>query len=250
MPVGYLMAIALPQDWSETWFAAFTAGLRADQDTFGISLFGGDTIRSGNGLMISLTAIGRVPENRMVPRGGARPGDRIYVSGTIGDAGLGLKLRRDTELGEKLSLMPADREALVSRYLLPQPRIALAEALRDHASAAMDVSDGLAGDLGHMCRASKLAARIGLAEVPMSSALRQAAKAAPNLLAEAVASGDDYELIMAVPPQNCEAFEKAASVAAVPVTAVGRFEAGDPLAVFLDDDGAPVGHLGRSYTHF
>jgi len=249
-PLGYLMAIALPADWTEQWFAGFTAGLRDDQARYGVSLFGGDTIRSGDGLMISVTAIGAVPHGGMIPRGGAGAGDRIYVSGTIGDAGLGLRLRRDPQLASRLGLTADEAGSLVDRFLVPRPRVELAEAVRENASAAMDVSDGLAGDLGHMCRASGLAARLDLADVPMSFGMRRAIATDPSLYLAAIPAGDDYDLIVAVPPARCAAFEAAAGQAGCAVTCIGGFEVGAPEPAFVGEDGAPVPLGTRSYTHF
>ena len=174
-PLGFLLSLALPEDIGEDWLAGFAQGLREDAEQFGCPLFGGDTDRTPGPLSVSVAMLGSVPEGTMVRRAGARPGDRVFVSGTIGDAALGLSLRK----GAAWKLSDAQRGHLASRYLLPQPRNALAEAVRAHASAAMDMSDGLAGDLAKLCRASQVAADIEVARVPLSEPPRRCWQAMP-----------------------------------------------------------------------
>ncbi|MDB5650670.1 MAG: thiamine-monophosphate kinase, partial [Hyphomicrobiales bacterium] len=154
-PAGFLLALVLPRDFQESWLEAFAAGLGADIRDYACPLLGGDTVATPGPLMISITALGHVPEGRMVPRTGARAGDFLYVSGTIGDAALGLQVR----LG-KLAANAAEAAYLRERYLRPQPRNALAAALVAHAHGAMDISDGFAGDLAKMMRVSHTGARI------------------------------------------------------------------------------------------
>ena len=167
-PLGFLLSLALPKEIGEDWLTDFAEGLRGDAVLFGCPLFGGDTDRTPGPITISIAMIGSVPEGTMVRRAGARPGDRVFVSGTIGDAALGVMVRN----GKEWKLSEAQRRHLVSRYLLPQPRNVLAEAVRTHASAAMDVSDGLAGDFAKLCRASGVAADIEVARVPFSDAAK------------------------------------------------------------------------------
>ncbi|HUG63161.1 MAG TPA: thiamine-phosphate kinase, partial [Methylomirabilota bacterium] len=166
-PTGYLLGLGLPDDWTMDNLDAFGRGLAADQQSFGIRLIGGDTIRTPERLVISVTAIGTVPAGAMVRRGGALKGDRVVVSGTIGDAAIGLRLRRDPGLADRLGLSQSAREHLLGRYLLPQPRIVAAAALLEHASAAMDVSDGLVGDLDKMAEASGVGMEIDAGAVPL-----------------------------------------------------------------------------------
>eukprot|EP01037_Dinobryon_pediforme_P022698 gene22698-23934_t len=195
-PLGYLLSLALPRDWTEPKLADFAQGLAEDQSEFGIPLMGGDTIRSPDGLMVSITVLGLVPQGRMARRGGARAGDRIYVSGTIGDAALGLQLRLDPALAQRLSLSKSQSDHLLTRYLLPQPRQALAQAVLAHAHGAMDVSDGLVLDLTRMTRVSAVRARLDVRRVPLSDAARTAIAADPALLEAALTGGDDYELLL------------------------------------------------------
>ncbi len=241
--VGYLMVLALPRDWTVDWLAAFTAGLAADQATFGVSLLGGDTIRSPDRLQLSITAIGEVPVGRAVRRKGARAGDRLFVTGTIGDAALGLRLRTDAP-GWPLS--PEDRAFLADRYLLPRPRLSAADAVRTHAHAAMDISDGLVGDLDRMCRASGVGAVIDARAVPLSPAARAVVAADPAAMASVLSGGDDYELLVAVPPEASDAFVAEVTAVGLAVTEIGRIVAGAP-GVRVENGPA----LGRGrFDHF
>ena len=152
-PAGFVLTLAL-RKVDEAWLAAFARGLGADAVDFRCPLLGGDTVSTPGPVMISINAFGRVPPNRMVHRSGARPGDHVVVSGTIGDAALGLDILKRGRVGEVLAGDDAARDLLVGRYRVPQPRNALASAVRAHANAAMDVSDGLAGDIAKLCRVS------------------------------------------------------------------------------------------------
>src|SRR5262250_463908 len=166
-PLGFLLTLALPEGVGDAWLAPFARGLGADAEAFGCPLLGGDTDRTGGPITISIAALGAVPQGKMLRRTGAQAGDRVVVTGTIGDAALGLLLRRGISAAERWRLTSEERNSLEGRYLVPQPRSAIAEILRAHASAATDVSDGLAGDLGKLCRASGVAAEIAVARVPL-----------------------------------------------------------------------------------
>ena len=165
-PVGFLLNLALPSDWTASWLAAFAAGLGEDAAHYGCPLLGGDTVKTPGPLTLAITALGAVEPGRMPPRFGVKTGDRLYVTGTVGDAALGLRLR----LGQGPALDEADRDHLLERYLLPQPRLALAPAMARYANAGMDVSDGLVGDLTKMLRVSGVTARVNLARLPLSRA--------------------------------------------------------------------------------
>src|SRR5262249_13132290 len=145
VPAGFLLSLALPEPTSEAWLADFADGLRADAELYRCPLLGGDTDRTPGPAMVSIAAFGTVPQGEMVRGSGAKPGDAVFVSGTIGDAALGVRLRREPGLAARYGLGAEERDHLLARYLVPEPRMALAEVLRRHASAAMDVSDGLAG---------------------------------------------------------------------------------------------------------
>jgi thiamine-monophosphate kinase len=211
---------------------------------------GGDTDRTGGPITISIAAIGAVPKGHMVRRAGAKAGDRVMVTGTIGDAALGLLLRRDISAAERWKLAPAERNSLEARYLLPQPRTAIAEILRAHASAAMDVSDGLAGDLAKLCRASGVAAEIAVARVPLSDGARAALAKEPALIETILTGGDDYEVVACVPAGKVEALRQQASAAGVAVTEIGAVTAGQGKARFLRPDGQPLVFRQLSFSHF
>jgi thiamine-monophosphate kinase len=247
-PLGFLMSIALPAGTPEEWLAAFAEGLGADAVQYGCPLFGGDTDRTPGPLQVSVTAFGALPHGTMVRRTTAKPGDLVLVTGTIGDAAFGLRLRQDRGLAAVWDLDPAMTAHLESRYLLPQPRSALAEVVRTSASAAMDVSDGLAGDLAKLCRASKVAAEIDVARVPLSPAAQCAVTAAPGLWETALSGGDDYEILLTVAPDRLAEFVEAARGAGVAVTAIGRMTAGEG-ARFLKD-GKEMDFERPSYSHF
>ncbi len=223
---GYLLGLALAPDWDEAWLKAFTDGLASEQAAFRVALYGGDTIRTGDRLMISITAIGSAPSGAAVRRSGARPGDEIYVTGTIGDAALGLLLRLEPAFASRLGLSQTHRSHLLDRYLLPQPRVTLAGLLRDYANAAMDVSDGLLADLGHMCRASGCDAVLEVERTPLSEAARCVLQSAPDMLGKCLSGGDDYEILAAVSPGRSAAFLKAVSLLGVPVTRIGNMKEG------------------------
>src|SRR5664279_71441 len=194
-PLGFLLSLALPKEIGDDWLSGFSEGLRADAVLFDCPLFGGDTDRTPGPVTVSIAMVGSVPEGTMVRRAGAKAGDAVFVSGSIGDAALGLALRKKSDMGAAWKLSEAQRQHLTSRYLLPQPRNALAEAVRTHASAAMDVSDGLVGDFAKLCRASKVAAEIEVARVPLSDAAKAAIAAEPSMLETALSGGDDFETV-------------------------------------------------------
>jgi thiamine-monophosphate kinase len=246
-PLGFLVSLALPKEIGEDWLIGFAEGLRGDADRYACPLFGGDTVRTSGPLMVSVSMFGSVPQGTMVRRAGAKPGDRIFVSGSIGDGALGLLLRRNS--GKDWKVSAADRQHLSDRYLLPQPRTALAESVRTHASAAMDVSDGLAGDLAKLCRVSHVAASVEAARIPLSHTARALVAADPSLLETALTGGDDYEIVCTVPPQKADSFGAAAVKAGVTVTEVGVIEAGQG-ARFLGVDGVPLTFSQASFSHF
>ena len=226
-PMGFLLALALPAGTDEAWIAAFAAGLGEDAARYGCPLLGGDTDHTPGPISVSIAAFGVVPHGSMVRRSTAKVGDCVVVTGTIGDAALGVKLRADRSLAESWRLTEAMAAHLEQRYLLPQPRSALAEAVLHHATAAMDVSDGLAGDLAKLCRASSVAAEIDVSRVPLSDAARAAVAAAPELIETVLTGGDDYEIVLTLAPEKLAAFRAAAKAAGVPVTEIGRMQAGE-----------------------
>jgi thiamine-monophosphate kinase len=245
-PAGFVLTLALrvPDD---AWLTAFARGLGEDARQFGCPLLGGDTVSTPGPLMISITAFGRVPPGRMVRRKGAKAGDRVAVSGTIGDAALGLDLLKG---GAGAALGDDDRAMLIGRYRVPQPRLALAQAVRDHASAAMDVSDGLAGDLAKLCAASEVSAAIDAQSIPLSGPARALLSSSAVGIESIVSGGDDYEILCTIPENRLEAFAQAAALAGVPVTSIGTIIAGSAVPRFIDGQGAEIALPRLAYSHF
>ena len=247
-PIGFLLSLALPASIDEPWLAAFANGLGDDARHYSCPLLGGDTDHTPGPLSVSITAFGTVPHGAMVRRSNARPGDSIVVSGTIGDAALGVMLRREPALGERWRLSDSQRAALKDRYLLPRPRTALAGAVLHDAAAAMDVSDGLAGDLAKLCRASGVAAEVDVARVPLSEAAHAAVAAQPVLLETVLTGGDDYEILLTVSPTRLPAFFDAAAATGIAATEIGRITSGQGTR-FLRG-GQPLRFARASYSHF
>jgi thiamine-monophosphate kinase len=243
-PLAYQLSLALPKGWQERWVAAFARGLAADQRRYGMVLCGGDTVVTPGPLTVTITAFGTVPRGRGLGRAGARAGDELWASGTIGDGALGLLAAR----GQLKGLGARDRKALEARYRLPRPRIALGRHLIGVAHAAADVSDGLLADAGHIAAASRLAVHIERGQLPLSAAARRALTLDPALLANVLGGGDDYELVIAVPPRKRAALLAAARLASVRVTPIGRFARGSGVRLTVDSKATKVPRAG--YVHF
>ncbi len=245
-PLGFLLTLALPGDWREDWLEAFADGLGADASAYDCPLIGGDTVSTPGPLTLSVTAIGAVAEGRMARRTGVKPGDRLYVTGTIGDAAIGLRARQ----GRGPDISHADKTFLIERYLTPEPRLKLIGAISAHASGGMDVSDGFVGDLTKMLDASRVSARVPIFRLPLSRAARAAIAADPGLFEVAATGGDDYELLASAAPESAPAFEAAAAAAGVPLTLIGEAVEGLKPPRFIGPDGNPVVFARGSYSHF
>jgi thiamine-monophosphate kinase len=248
-PEAYLLDLALADPPSAAWLENFAAGLRALQDEADIDLVGGDTSSTPGPMSITITALGLVPLGEAVLRRGAMAGDRVCVSGTIGDAALGLRLLRDPRLAARWKLSDAESEFLIDRYRRPLARITLAKPLRDCGRAAIDVSDGLVGDLHKLCKCSGVSAVVDAERVPLSAAATKALAADPSLLPVLLTAGDDYEILAAMEQRHESAFEAEAGEHGVAVTAIGTIEPGAG-AVTVMHNGAPLelGHTG--FAHF
>jgi thiamine-monophosphate kinase len=249
-PLAYVMSLALPQAPQRAWLAVFAEGLRRAQEAFGCSLIGGDTDRTPGPLSVSITAFGTVPTGRMVRRSTAKLGDAIYVSGTIGDAALGLALRRDPELARRCGLDVAARAHLDARYRQPRPPIALRAALLAHANAAMDISDGLVKDFDRLCRASGSGGEIDATAVPLSLAARTVVAAGGATLADLITGGEDYEVLAAIAPQHVEKFEQAAAAAGPPVARIGFIADGARGVRVRDGSGRAMAFTKTGWDHF
>jgi len=245
-PLGFLLTLALPGDWREDWLAAFADGLGADARTYDCPLIGGDTVATPGPLTLSVSAIGSVPEGRMVRRTGVKPGDRLYVTGTIGDAAIGLRVRQ----GRGPDISQVDKAFLIERYLTPEPRLKLIGAMAAHANGGMDVSDGFVGDLTKMLDASGVSARVAIFRLPLSLGARAAIAADPGLFEVAATGGDDYELLASATPASAPALEAEAAAAGVPLTFIGDAVEGRRPPSFVDRDGYPVVFARGAYSHF
>ncbi|WP_244552559.1 thiamine-phosphate kinase [Bradyrhizobium sp. Ghvi] len=248
-PAGFVLTLAL-RSKEDAWLRPFADALGEDAKTFACPLLGGDTVSTPGPQMISITVFGRVPKGRMIGRTGARPGDRILVTGTIGDAALGLDVLTGGAAAAALASDPAAREALVSRYRIPQPRNLLAQAVRDHATAAMDVSDGLAGDLTKLCAASGVSAMVNVERVPLSAAAAGLVARNATCVETLLAGGDDYEILCTVPPAQSDALIAAGRAVGLAVTAIGTIVAGSERPRFLDGQGQELALKRLSYSHF
>lgn len=250
-PLGYLMALSFPEAPQRDWLARFASGLQAAQAKFCCHLLGGDTDRRPGPVTIGITVFGEVPTGAMVQRATAKPGDAIFVSGTIGDARLGLELRRHVHRGTDWGLSAQEVEFLQWRYLRPEPRLALGAILRAHASAAMDVSDGLAKDLGRLCRSGGVDAEVRVDEVPLSKAARTVVGKSPAWLNALLTGGDDYEILATVPQARARAFELDAGRASVPVARIGTIlTQGAGAAAFCQPDGSKMIFDSVGWDHF
>jgi thiamine-monophosphate kinase len=249
VPAGFVLTLAV-RTAEDSWLAPFAQGLGEDATSFGCPLLGGDTVSTPGPLMISITAFGRIPEGRMVHRSGAKPGDRVVVTGTIGDAALGLDILKGGAAAAALADDGAARQMLIGRYRIPQPRNALAAAVRDFAHAAMDVSDGLVGDLAKLCAASGVSAVIDAQGIPLSAAAATLRARGTVGIEAIVSGGDDYEILCAIPENHFEAFAQAACAAGVAVTSIGTIIAGASVPRLLDGQGREIVLQRRSYSHF
>ena len=236
-PLGYLLTVSTPRDTPESWFAGFSAGLAHDQEEFGVTLLGGDTTSTPGPISLSLTLIGHVAPGMTVLRSGASDGDGIWVTGTIGDGALGLAVATGR--------VTDPSGFLLGRYRLPKPRVGL--TISGIASAGMDVSDGLVQDLGHLCRASGLGAIIEAAQVPLS---QQARAAGDGWLETCLTGGDDYELLLAVPPARETLLLQAATARGMAVTRIGGFQSGPPHVMVRAANGEPLALRKGGWSHF
>ena len=242
-PWGYFLALMLPPETDDVWLRDFAQGLKADQDEFGITLMGGDTTRTPGPLSLSLTALGLVAAGQGMTRSGAGEGDGIYVSGTLGDGALGLLLTQGV-----LTAPPEIHDALVGRYQLPCPRMALGQSLIGIASAAMDISDGLVQDLGHLCQASGLGAVIETGLLPFSPAAKALCNGT-DILTSALSGGDDYELLFTAPVNRQDAIDRLAQQHGLPITRIGQMITGSEVRI-LGARGAEIPLTHKGFRHF
>ncbi len=245
--LGYLLTLALPRDHREGWLDAFVAGLSEDQARFGASLLGGDTTGTDGPFVVTVTAFGLVPQGRCLTRSEARADDLLFVSGSIGDAVLGLRALR----GDIVGLTESDRHFLTDRYQVPTPRLALGQALlaQGLATAALDVSDGLVADLGHILAGSGLGARVEGALVPLSAAGQKLEEGGVVALQELITGGDDYELLFSAPAGRRDHLAALSRALSLPITEIGQLNAEGTLVV-TDRGGQPLPPDAGGWRHF
>lgn len=244
-PLAYVLSLGLSPGLDDEWLTAFADGLRKDQHRFSITLLGGDTIAVSDRTVISITAFGLVARGGMIRRSGGNPGDELYVSGMIGGSGAGLSLLRG-EQGPWSSLAAWERDLLIHRYRVPEPRVALAPAVAEFASAAIDVSDGLVGDCDKLSAASGCSALIEAETAPLPPGLTGSNDAA--LVARLLTAGEDFEILAAVAPEKASAFKEAATKAGIPVVRIGSLTPGSEMTKVLFQ-GAPLGLSKRAFVH-
>lgn len=244
-PISFSLALGLHEDWDRKWIARFAKGLESDCKQYAITLCGGDTFQSPGGLVVAVTAYGHINRKNYASRLSASAGDQLYVSGTIGDAALGLSLAR-----KKLKNPGLFQRYLIERYDLPQPRVDAAELVAKYASAAMDISDGFVGDLGKLCKASGKSVSINIDRIPLSPAANAFIKKGQADISQLIAGGDDYELLLTVPKNRKAAFEKAASKGSVDFVLLGEIESGNKGVTIVDETGCAMKFPSRSYVHF
>lgn len=252
-PVAYLMALTLPQQPQPEWMKRFAEGLRNAQEALGCVLIGGDTDCRSGPMSIAISVIGEVPIGRMVRRGGAVAGDLVYVSGELGGAALGLKLRLDGEctaaLGGHLDLGDEAKQRALQRYLRPDPKIGLRAALLNRARTAMDISDGLFKDLDRMCRLTGVGADLEFAALPTAPGVADVIEVDRQLGVQLVGAGDDYEVLATVPPEEADQFQRAAALGGVAVSRIGHVVAKAGIRLF-DDSGRQIDTGPTGYDHF
>jgi thiamine-monophosphate kinase len=244
-PLHYVLTTALPTELGPEWLAGFAEGLAEDQRRYGIDLLGGDSVGTRGPAVLSVTAIGEVAAGQEIRRSGAVPGDLVWVSGSIGDAFLGLGVLR----GAHPDLPREHRDYLVDRFRLPEPRTELGPRLCGTARAMIDVSDGLLADLGHICETSGTAALVEMARLPLSPAARALVESSRDILPRLAAAGDDYELLFAAPAAATDDILALSSVLEIVVTRIGRIEAGAGVRL-VDDEGRLVAVEAAGYRHF
>ncbi len=244
-PRGYLLALTLPRGVDEDWLRRFARGLAVDQAAYDCLLLGGDSVATAGPLTVSFTVLGEVPNGAELRRRGARIGDLVFLSGTVGEAALGLLARKGVlpEIGE------SSKSSLLARYHLPEPRLTLGQKLTRLAHSAVDISDGLIADLGHLCAVSGVGVVIQAGSLPLSPAVRAVLDAEVSLLPVVLTGGDDYELAFTVPGDRAGKTDDLARSLGVPITRIGSVVAESGVAV-LDPNGKPMVFETGGYAHF
>ncbi len=243
-PIAYLLTAGWPPGVDDAWINRFAAGLAEDQATYGLRLVGGDTVATPNDLVLSVTIFGHVPAGTMPRRAGARAGDDIYVSGTIGDARLGLMVAQGG-----LDVDAEDAAYLRGRLDRPTPRLKLGQALRGLAHATIDVSDGVLADLGHICEQSGVGAHLRLWDMPLSEAAQRALERVPAEHKGLISFGDDYEILFTASPGDSlrvEALSRSLKIELAPIGTVVQ----QPGVHVVDSAGNEIPYARKGFQHF
>jgi thiamine-monophosphate kinase len=244
-PRAYMLTAVLPETTSDVWLKAFAEGLKHDQKKFGLTLIGGDTVATPGPLTLSVVAIGEVAQGKMLRRAHAKAGDDIWVTGTIGDAALGLRVLRADGLG----LSERHNASLVARYRVPEPRVAAGQTILNVAHACLDVSDGLVADCGHMAEASKVGIELRAADIPLSPAAQSAVANGLANLADLLTAGDDYELVFAAAPTHRARLTALGAKLKTRFTRIGKAVKGKGMRVY-GPDSAPMAFDRTGFAHF
>lgn len=244
-PRAYMLTAAFPDTVGDAWLKAFAEGLKHDQKKFGLVLIGGDTVATPGPLTLGVVAIGEVPQGRMLRRARAKVGDDVWVTGTVGDAALGLRILG----GDGLGLSERHRASLIARYHVPEPRVAAGQGILNIAHACLDVSDGLVADCGHMADASKTGIELRAADVPLAAAAQAAVANGRASLADLLTAGDDYELVFTAAPADRARLTALAGKLKIRFTRIGKVVKGRGVSVYAQD-GAPMPLARAGFTHF
>jgi thiamine-monophosphate kinase len=245
IPAYYNLSIATKSGTSSDWFKAFAEGLLADQMQFGITLIGGDTVATSGPLTLSLTAMGFVKKGNAISRGGAKSGDDIWVSGLIGDAALGLR----AATGKLSFVSEKNKKYLISRYTKPVPQTLLGPKLSNHVNSAIDVSDGLIGDLDHICEISKLGADIQIDDIPLSRVAKSVVTEKPDYIDLILSGGDDFELLFTADESFSVIAKSLTKMLDVNLTKIGAMVDRRSIEIF-DKNGDKYFIQNNGYTHF
>ncbi len=238
IPYGYMLGLILPNNITPLWWEGFTAGLKEDNQHFQVKLLGGDTTAHNGKIIISVTALG-IKGDRFMQRSNAKPGDKVYVSGTIGDAALGLLAYQ--------KIIYDSTGYLKHRYDIPQPRIALGLAISEFATSCIDISDGLVQDAEHICGLSDVGMELYLDKIPLSEQAQQVIKEKPDYINTVLTGGDDYELLFTI--GNEYKIENLSLKCGVAVTEIG-YVTNSKKVIVKDRNNLPIAFKNKGFTHF
>ncbi|MFM7083709.1 MAG: thiamine-phosphate kinase [Hyphomicrobium sp.] len=249
IPLVYQMALSFPTAPTQDFMVRFTKGLAEAQKSFGIKLSGGDSDQRPGPFSVTVTVIGEVPYNRMVARAGGGAGQSLFISGSLGEAALGLKLRRREKCTRFWNLDNSEISELERRYLRPTPRLDIRDILRQYATSSIDISDGLYKDLEHLSSASKCGAVIEIASLPLSPVVKKILKKDRELIALILTGGDDYEILFSVPDDKIGEVTRLSQSLGVRITKIGSLTK-SPKIIVQDEKDNPMQVEKFGWDHF